>query len=276
MDDSHIHEHDHACHCHSDRAGRGSALAEAVVLAILAGFLAHASLSGRVEVFLAPMYVWLPPTAALLLAMMAVARLGAVVHWAGGNCDCDCSSATSPVRWLFCSALVVAVVAALAIDPQQFSTDCVRKRSSPQGFRDRRLELAMAWALGRTTQRVKEPGTNDRLPAEPTLLELIRSEETGQGAGWEGRFVTVIGQCDPIADSKGTRFSMYRFVVTCCIADAQAVVIEVACPQAAAVGSRQWVRVGGIVHVEGADSGGRLVIHAATVTKIPVPATPYL
>lgn len=275
MQAMHLHEDPDACCCPQKRPGRLPAIAEVTVLAAMAGFLGYASWSGRVPMFVAPAYVWLPPAAAVLLGLMGLARLRLVLQQ-GGACGCDCGPAPGPARWLFSAALVAPIVAALVVDPQQFSTEGVRKRQMPAEPRDRRLDRAIGWVLGDEADVATGPAATASLSAEPTVLELSQISDTGQPADWDGRFVTVIGQCDATLDPSGRRFGLYRFVVTCCVADAQAVVVEVVSAEGIPAESRQWLRVGGILRADNGDGNGRLVIHAAAISKIPVPAAPYL
>lgn len=267
------------CHCCHDDAhhephagGRSLRAAELAALLLLAAFLAYSSASGRVPKFVAPAYVWFPPAAALLLGLMAVARMlrGKI------QSACDCAEHGSrAVRWLFTAALLVPIALALAADPQEFSAEGMRKRRLSPAARDVQLDRAIAWVLGRSAAAGGGPAAAAEVPAEPTVLQLAQAADNGQAEGWAGRFVTVIGQCDA-ADESTRTFELYRLVVTCCVADSQAVSVEVAMPPDIRLESRQWVRVAGVLRWRSDAAGGRLFIHAATISKIPVPAMPYL
>lgn len=276
MHDSQGHDHAGSCYCRHDAPARPwSAYAEVAVLAILAGFLVFATATGRVQLFVAPAYKWLPLAAAIVLSLMAWARLRSVL---GGDegCQCDDHDQPSLTRALFSAALLAAMAAALVVDPRQFSTEAVRKRQLASDARDRRLQAAVAWVMGRTSAKPADAAPTGSLPSEPTLLQLTQAAESGQAEAWAGRFVTVIGQCDATLDPSGKRFELYRMLVTCCVADAQSLSLEVVNPGGATNPSRQWIRVSGILRIENGDGSGRLVIHATSVTPIPVPAAPYL
>jgi len=122
------------------------------------------------------------------------------------------------------------------------------------------------------SQRRAPPGA---LPAEPTLAELVRALEADNGRGLAGKFVTIIGQCGAEQATAGGRFEVYRLVVTCCIADATAVSVEVAGLGAVTVEPGDWLRIGGVIAIEGGASP-RVVVRAALISKIPVPPNPYL
>ena len=245
---------------------------EISALLLLAGYLGYASLTGRVQAFLAASYGWLPPTAAALLVLMALARLRDLRS--GTACDGHAHSAEF-LRWVLTAALIMPIVAGLAIDPRQFSVQGVKRRFAPTA-RDPRLERAMAWVLSPAGNPPPAPVRDAERPAEATVAELTAAADSGPAADQAGRFVTVIGQCDVASDPALRRFGLYRFVVTCCIADARLVVIDVIPPPDVEVEARQWVRVGGVIRLDPMEAGGQPVIHAATISKIPPPSSPYL
>jgi uncharacterized repeat protein (TIGR03943 family) len=266
-------EHHPPCEDHAAPAGgRPLAWAEIATLLALAAFLGYASLTGRVLAFLAPGYAWLPPSAAALLASMALARL----HALRDRAACECHPSGSPaLRWGLTAALLAPIVMGLALDPRQFSPQGVKRRFAPAAH-DPRLERAMAWVLGAADEAPFAPVPSIARSAEPTVLELVRAADSGQAAAWAGRFVSVIGQCDLSNDPPLRRFGLYRFVVTCCIADAQLVAVDVIAPPGLSLQPRQWVRVEGVIRLENMETGGEPVIQAATVSKIPAPSSPYL
>jgi uncharacterized repeat protein (TIGR03943 family) len=266
------------CDCqHEPHAGGGRAVAVAEVVSLLwlAAFLIFSAASGRLRYFLAPVFTWLPPGAALLLAAMGVGRL--LAFRAGGKgCECDDHhSGSIPMRWLYAIVLAVPLVFALAVNPHQFSTEGVRKRTVPTAPRDAALERAMSWVLGLKRPPGKVSAASSEVPAEPTVVELARALEGDSGHGLAGKFVTVIGQCGSDNETTGGRFDLYRLVVTCCVADATAVSIEVAGLPTVTIESGQWLRIGGVIRFEGG-AGSQAVLHAATISKISAPSNPYL
>jgi uncharacterized repeat protein (TIGR03943 family) len=247
-------------------------VAEIVALLLLATFLIFSAASGRLRFFLAPAFVWLPPAAAVLLLAMSAARLraGATV------CECDNDhTGSTTMRWLYATVLVVALLFALAVNPHQFSTEGVRKRTAPATQRDVALERAMNWVMGLKPSPSKRSAAPSELSPEPTVAELMRSLEGDEGRTLAGKFVTVIGQCGADNATTGGRFELYRLVVTCCIADATAVSIEVAGLPTVTVEPGQWLRVSGVIAIEGGASP-QAVLRAASIGKIPVPSNPYL
>lgn len=287
-------------HCHEPHAENPNAgerwlhKAELLALLVMAGFLGYASITGRVERFVAQSYTWMAPAAAVLLALMALARWqrgrrsGHADHDSCGchepehdhaeasscgepGCSCE-GHGSHPARWLLTAALIVPVAMALAVDPEQFSSQGNRKRRLAAAPRDAQLERAIDWVLGRSAQAADSARSVD-VPADPTVLQLVQAGDTGQGEAWAGHFVTVIGQCDVLGDA-ATAFELCRLVVTCCVADSQSVGVMVLSPAKVRVEPQQWVRVSGVLKWDAA--AARLVIQAASVVPIPVPAMPYL
>jgi uncharacterized repeat protein (TIGR03943 family) len=167
------------------------------------------------------------------------------------------------------------VVAGLAIDPRQFSVEGVKRRFTAVSS-DPRLERAMAWVLGRTGKPTAARAGDATRSAETTVVELALAAESGQAESLTGRFVTLIGQCDVAGEPGQRRFGLYRFVVTCCIADARLFAVDVIAPPGLPLEPRQWVRVAGVIRLDPGDGDGQPVIQAATISKIPPPASPYL
>ncbi|MCX6906950.1 MAG: TIGR03943 family protein [Verrucomicrobia bacterium] len=271
--------HDHICDCAREphaSGGRALAAAEVVSLLLLATFLIFSVLSGRLRFFLAPVFIWLPPAAAVLLLAMSAARLFAF-RARGATCECDDNhSGSTAMRWFYTIVIIVPLVFALAVNPRQFSSEGVRKRTAPAAARDAALERAMNWVLD-LKPAPNKAGTpsSDELPSEPTVAELMRALESDGGRALAGKFVTVIGQCGADNATAGGRFELYRLVVTCCIADATAVSVEVAGLPTVTVEPGQWLRIGGVIAIESGASP-QAVLRAASISKIPVPSNPYL
>ena len=271
--------HQHTCdRPHEAHAGGGRALAviEVIALFLLAAFLIFSAASGQLRFFLAPGFVWLPPTAAVLLLAMSAARFCAL-RAGGAACGCeDDHSNPATMRWFYAIVIVVPLLFALILNPHQFSTEGVRKRTAPPATRDAALERAMNWALGLKPAPSKAGAPSSELPSEPTVAELVRALENDDGHALAGKFVTVIGQSGADNAMTGGRFELYRLVVTCCIADATAVSIEVAGLPTVTVEPGQWLRISGVIGFDGGGASPRGVLRAATISKIPTPANPYL
>jgi uncharacterized repeat protein (TIGR03943 family) len=258
------HDHDHI-------PNRRLAFAEGAALLLLAAFLVFSAWSGRLRFFVAPAYLWMPPAAAGLLLAMGAARLWSL----RAAFDCGDHGGSASSRTLFAAVLIAPVVIGLLVNPQQFSPDGVRKRRAQAVARDAALERAIDWVMGVKRAAPKGDSPASVLPAEPTVVELADAVNQGHDESLAGRFVTVIGQCATDNGARGRRFDLYRLVVTCCVADATSSSIEVVGLPGVAVQSGQWLRVAGVLRFEGGDPP-QLVLHAASISRIPAPSSLYL
>jgi len=277
------------CHCHSPGRSGPAAWTEIVTLLLVASFLAYSYSAGKLRVFVAPGYVWLTPAAAVALAAMCLARLLAAIgggrsehgheHPAGGAAEHahsgDHHGGHLPLA-VSAVVLLVPVVLAVWIDPQQLSAEGARKRRVPSPPRNVRLERAFAWVVGQAAADEDADAEAPALPKDPSVLDLLTAVEEGRGGAIEGQFVTVFGQCDLRAGGGDGRFDLYRLVITCCIADATSVSVEVAPAASVRLEPGGWVRVGGIVKFDSPLDPALPVVHAATIAKISEPNKPYL
>jgi uncharacterized repeat protein (TIGR03943 family) len=270
MDCCHAHE---TC-CPPPRRRTGRLGLELLTLVVLAGFLLHCYFSGRAGLLVAPAYTVMAPAAAMLILAMAGARL--LCARGSNNCGCaDEHSGRIPL-WICAATILASVVAAVAVDPKAYSMEQMRKRRAPVPARDVELENALAWILGDKSEKDEAGPAARALPQNPTILQLIQHATMNERAKLDGQYVTVVGQCDLRDGAAGPRFDIYRLVVTCCVADAQAVAVEVARASGESLDDRGWVSIGGILRFDSQVDPSLPVIHAAAITKISAPSMPYL
>ena len=267
--------HDVCCGAVPTGAARLRAWSGIVALVALAAFLGFSYLAGRTRFFVAESYVWLTPAAALLILAMTAARWSVQRN---GRSGCGCES-HQPGRFPQSACVMVVLVGvgfALVVNPQQYSAQGVYKRRAGLQARDRELETAMAWVSGRSTPIESAAATPAALGKTPTIAELLDAAATTPRSALEGEFVTVVGQCLLRGGPSEGRFDVYRLVVTCCVADASAVTVEVARNTAEALDPSGWVSIGGVLQFDSQENSAMPVIHAATVSKIAEPPSPYL
>jgi len=254
-----------------------AAWAEMVTILLIGAFFVFSFLAGRVRFFVASAYVWLALLAAALLLAMGAARLFRHVRGRGA-CGCEAAEHTA---WRLPSSVCVVLLIlpmglALAVNPRRYSPEGLRKRRVSAAPRDARFEQAVNWVFGLTAAGGKGGAGSFWLPRNPTVLDLLTAAQEGRRDALEGRFVAVLGQCDLPEGPGSRRFDLYRLVVTCCIADASAVSIEVVRPPTVALEPGGWVRVEGIVRFDSKIDPSLPVIHATMTSKIPEPSDPYL
>jgi len=245
-------------------------------LLLLASFLAFSFFSGRLSRFLVVPYDNLPPLAALVLLAMGAARLVAHLR-RQTSCACHNHGGWSGSPFVCATILIVPIVCALWVNPKQFSAEGARKRAVSAPPRDIELRTAIRWVLDGKTAGQKTEAAGVALPQSPTILDLLATSSEYLPDELEGRFVTIVGQCDLPHGAESTRFDLYRLVVTCCIADATVVSVEISRKGAVQLESGGWVRVAGRLKFDNPIDPSLPVIHAAApIAKIPEPSEPYL
>ena len=120
-------------------------------------------------------------------------------------------------------------------------------------------------AAGRRTPGVV--GRSDRATI-PQILE--------GGASLSGRTVRTIGQVNRGFGEPREHFVLFRFVITCCVADAYPRGILVEYPEEARFAKGTWVEVRGVVDVIRIGPRDVLRIRADAVSATEPPARPYL
>ena len=242
---------------------------------ILAAFMAFSFFSGRIRAFLAPDYVWLTPAAAAVLAAMFVARLFGYTRGAA-SCACHTGGSGGKTTSACAAALILPVVMALVVNPTQLSPEGARKRRVTPPPRNVQLEQAMDWVMGVKKAKKKATGTVT-LPKNPTIIDLMTAAAEYHPDDLEGQFVNVEGQCDLISGAGGERFDLYRLVVSCCIADATTLPLEIVRPKKRVqLTPGGWVRVQGMIKFDNPIDPSMPVIEAAKISKIAEPSEPYL
>jgi uncharacterized repeat protein (TIGR03943 family) len=266
------HQPDGQC---SHKTGSGGAGIEIATLLILAAFMAFSFFSGRISVFLAPDYVWLTPTAALVLSAMFAARLFGYARGAA-SCACHSQSTGTKTTWACAAVLILPVVTVLVVNPTQLSPEGARKRQVTPLPRNVHLELAVDWVMG-IKRAKKKPTGSVELPKNPTIIDLMNAAAEYHPDDLDGRFVNIEGQCGFGSDAADERFDLYRLVVNCCIADATTVPLEIVRPKKKTqLSPGGWVRVQGMIKFDNPMDPSMPVIEAAKISKIAEPSEPYL
>ena len=228
-----------------------------------------------IETLLYPRYVVFFQIAAAVLVVLCAIRLRGP-HEVPGGCGCQSSSA-KPAATLACVALLLVPVGMiLKVNPTQFSVEGVRKRQAKMTARDPQIRQAIEWVLGINKAAKSADGNSVELPKNPTILDLLNASAEVLPEDLEGRFVNVVGQCDLAQGPESSRFDLYRLVVTCCIADATSVSIEIARGPNMKLDPGQWVRVGGTLKFDSSFDPSSPVVDAKMISKIPEPSKPYL
>ena len=121
----------------------------------------------------------------------------------------------------------------------------------------------------------QEMPSGDQPPRNLTLAELAMKPYLYNGQ-------SVIVSAMIVHDEKlkayfgNRKTAVYRFLVTCCVADAIPLAVAVESDQAGSMATDQWVRVEGVFHLREAHGGPVPVLEEAAVFPIDAPKAPYL
>ena len=255
---------------------RLSVWAEIITLLTMATVFTGSFLSGYVGNFLkVPHLIWLSGLAGVALYAMGIVRLRA--HFGGYiSGELEEASAWQVPVWACVAVLFTPVVLGAIHRPTDYESVGLRKRRSEIVARDIDLHRAFDWTMGLRKAGEEVKVEKISLGDEPTILDLLTAAAEGHKESLDGAVVTVIGQCDPPDGPASERFDLYRLVVTCCVADATAVSVEVARRPTIALDAGGWVRVRGIIRFDSKINPHAPVIHAKMTTKIQKPSEPYL
>lgn len=110
-------------------------------------------------------------------------------------------------------------------------------------------------------------------PARRNIYQWAYEFETGDPASLVGDEVELIGFVFHKEGDPADRFLIARFVVACCIADAQGFSLPVQWKDAASLGNDQWIQLTGRVSTA---SDGSLIVQATEVEPVEAPSNPYI
>ncbi len=114
-------------------------------------------------------------------------------------------------------------------------------------------------------------------PDQRTVLDWIRIFNTQtELEQYEGETANVIGFVYRDPRLPADRFIASRFAVTCCVADAFALGMQVEWPENANLGVDEWVQVKGPLRIIEQDGRKIPLIVAESVRPVEAPAQPYL
>ncbi len=124
-------------------------------------------------------------------------------------------------------------------------------------------------------QSLEEKSAEPERPQERTILEVSFNPGLYQG---QRVMVTGMFFCDEELKNHfgGRDTAVYRFLITCCAADALPLAIAVDSDQAGAFVNDQWVRVHGVFELRRINGKEVPLIEHAVLTPVETPSAPYL
>jgi putative membrane protein len=224
------------------------AVAQAGVMAAWAGLLWFLEISGRTAFYLSSRTSWVVPMGAIILTVATMGRLASARSR---------PAALSGREALALGAIVIPVVAVLVLPQASLSSFAASRRSSfvGAGF------VASA---------------EDIAAGELSLPDVAGALRTTEGkkalvarAGDEVSFVGFVTRDDGTAADE---FTLTRFLISCCVADALSVEVRVVGAPPGQFKEDEWVRVTGDLY----PLGEEVAVDATDVEKVPRPKRPYL
>ena len=225
------------------------AVAQAGVLAAWAGLLWFLMVSGRTALYLSSRTDWVVPMGAIILTIATIGRLASTRSRRPG--------ALSGKEALALGAIVIPVVAVLVLPQASLSSFAASRRSSfvGAGF------VASA---------------EDIAAGELSLAEIAGALRTAEGkkalvarAGDEVSFVGFVTRDD---GTPADEFTLTRFLISCCVADALSVEVRVVDAPPGEFKEDAWVRVTGELY----PLGEEVAVDASEIEKVQRPKRPYL
>lgn len=218
---------------------------QAVLLGLTGLYFAYTVASGHIRNYIAPRYMWLTWLAAGILLLLAVVRALELGRGAGDHghahsgCDPVCDHDHGGGRiggWVGIGIVALPVVLGVLVPSQPLDS--------------RAIEGSISGSLGSIQAALGN--VIDIAPQERNVLDWLRAfntaDDLAQLSGQEAELVGFVYR--DARFERATQFMIARFVISCCVADAQAIGIVVESPQAGSLSEDTWVRVRGTFEVK--------------------------
>ena len=225
------------------------AIASAFTLACWAGLFCFLIFSGRTALYLSSRTDWVVPLGAIALT---IATLGLLFTSRDKNPD-----RLAPREALGMGALVLPVVAVLALPPASLTSFAASRRSnfSSAGFTSSAADIA--------TGELSLADVAGALRSRDAMKELVKR------AGAEVDFTGFVTRD---AGQPADEFTLTRFLISCCVADALGVEVRIVGAPPGEYKKDEWVRVTGAMY----PLGREVIVDATEIERVPKPRHPYL
>jgi putative membrane protein len=224
-------------------------VAQAGVMAGWAGLLWFLVISGRTAFYLSSRTDWVVPMGAIILTIATIGRLA--------SARSQRPAALSGKEALAMGAIVIPVVAVLVLPQASLSSFAASRRSSfvGAGF------VASA---------------EDIASGELSLPDIAGALRTPEGkkalVARAGDEVSFVGFVTRDEGTPADEFTLTRFLISCCVADALSVEVRVVGAPPGEFKEDAWVRVTGELY----PLGEEVAVDASEIEKVPRPKKPYL
>jgi uncharacterized repeat protein (TIGR03943 family) len=231
-----------------------STLARTIVLSLWSAFFAYLWMSDEMVRFLGPRTYWVVPFGCLTLGSAALAH--AVTMLRERKTDERTRGGMSRNDLVGIAALLVPIVAVIAMPQAELGAQAVSRKAT---------------AAGATSALLAPPEPDAGRP--PNFIDVHYANDSTQyatalGIG-EGTMLNLTGFVS--ATHGPNEFTLTRFYVSCCAADAIPYSVDVL-REGAEYPDNTWLRVNGVLRSEGEE----LKLVAGAVEKVEQPDNPYL
>jgi uncharacterized repeat protein (TIGR03943 family) len=230
-----------------------STLARTIVLSLWSAFFAYLWISDEMVRFLGPRTYWVVPFGCLTLGSAAIAH--AVTMRRERRSDVRSEGGMSRSDLVGVAALLVPIVAVIALPQAELGAQAVSRKAT---------------TVGATSALLAPPEPDD---GPPSFIDVHYANDSTQyatalGIG-DGTTLNLTGFVS--ATNGPNEFTLTRFYVSCCAADAIPYSVSVL-GEGPGYPDNTWLRVNGVLRSEG--EGLKLV--AAAVEQVEQPDNPYL
>jgi len=241
---------------------------QALLIILLAIFLAQKFWSGQLYYYIGPRFSWLSLLAVVLLIAIAGAydlTRGRGIADEGDDTDDtnhEHSSHHPEERSVWPLALVaLPLVLGVVVPPTPLGASAVSTRGLS-------TEVAVA---------ADETSTLNIIPGERNVLDWARAMSANPDpTALNGQQADVVGFVYRDARFDDGQFMVGRFTITCCVADALAIGLVVESDNAAGFKTDSWVRVTGTFDSGTFDGGEMPILYAESIIPVQQPEQPYL
>lgn len=169
--------------------------------------------------------------------------------------------------WGAVALILIPIVLGLAVPPQPLGASALANREINAGLN----ESTMPGIVGAAAPKA----TTDK-----NILDWWKSFRAGADLNADpaivGQPARVVGFVYQDGRHGDDHFMVVRYVVSCCVADASALGLVVAAPNAASFENDQWVEVEGVFTPGALDGWKMPVLTAQAITPVDAPTQPYL
>jgi uncharacterized repeat protein (TIGR03943 family) len=256
-------------------------LACGALLAGIALMLVGTVVSGTLELYingvLQPLvYVAVGVLVLQVAALTLSPRVPAAELDCAANCAVDQGVNTLSVRrWLSLCALCAPILLGLVVRPQVLGSAAIAGQdisaiTPPPAV----VQTASTFDM----DQAYEPAGDEPDPLKRNILQWRRiiSGVRDPVAAFAGQPVDLVGFVYHAPSDGTNHFSIARYVIRCCVADATPLGLPVQTTEATGLKPDTWVRVHGAFVVGTINGQTALVIEAHQIEPVPQPSTPYI